>query len=282
MFSDDQYQLLDFGSGTKVERLGSMVVSRQSPSVPDSLPRKPIQTWSPDLTWHREADNNQWLGDQSATENWTVQHQKTFFKLKPTPTGQVGVFPEQAKNWDWIASLPTAVGELKAINLFGYTGGSTMALAQKGCAVSHIDSAKSVVTWAKANANLSGLSECPIRWIAEDATTFVEREIKRGNAYDIFVADPPSFGRGPKGEVWKLERDLSGLLHNAKQLCGGTPKVFLLSCHTPSFNLRRLRELVEEVFSIKKKDLEALELSLTSSDNRMLPSGVCVRWALDR
>ena len=177
---------------------------------------------------------------------------------------------------------------MKAINLFGYTGGTTMALAQRGAAVTHVDAAKSVVNWARENAQQSNLADAPIRWIVEDAVRFLNREIKRGNRYDIVVADPPSFGRGPKNEVWKIQRDLDQLVSLFNQVTEGRCQMLILSCHTPEFTPERLREVVMSEMSIVGGDHRAFQMSIPVSGDgnatskqkpNRLYSGSCFRWA---
>ena len=280
MFREEQYRLIDFGNGQKLESFSGTIVQRQSPSVEAFSPTTIISSWKPSGTWSVENsltsdDGQPWQG--RAPENWLIEHNQSKFILKFAPSGQVGIFPEQATNWDWIDSLSSSLRGLRAINLFGYTGGTTMALAHCDAEVTHVDAARSAVNWARENAKLSGLESAPIRWIAEDAIRFLKREIKRGNSYDIFVADPPSFGRGPKGEVWKLERDLEELLRLGKQLCGGNPKLFLLSCHTPGFNNNRIADIAQRVFECEKVD--KVSLALKSESGKKLPSGSCIRWA---
>ncbi len=154
-----------------------------------------------------------------------------------------------------------------------------MALAKLGVQVTHVDAAKSVVNWARKNADLNGLTSAPIRWIVEDAMTFVEREIRRGNKYDIVIADPPSFGRGPSGETWKIQKCFPDLLQRLRELTLGDPKLILVSCHTPEFDTQSLSQLVSKHFQIQRNKLEAFDLTLESTSGKQLPSGTCCRWA---
>jgi len=206
MFDPQQYELIEFGEGTKVERFGGNVVARESPSVEMFDPKSPIDQFEVDASYDsRDGDDGDCAWHGNVEDGWCVVHGSNKFSLRQTPSGQVGLFPEQAANWDWIQSHAAKISGKKAINLFAYTGGSTLALAAAGAHVTHVDSASSVVTWARQNAAASGLADHPIRWMVEDAMKFVQREIKRGNTYEIFVADPPSFGRGKKKETWKIE-----------------------------------------------------------------------------
>ena len=188
------------------------------------------------------------------------------------------MFPEQVDNWDWIAEHGELISGKKAINLFAYTGGSTLALAAAGAEVTHVDSASSVVKWASDNARLSGLGDHPVRWIVEDALKFMRREIKRGKTYDIVVADPPSFGRSRKTGSWKIERDLEQLLGLAGQLCP-SPTMAIISCHSPSIEAADLSFAMEEGLGITS-EIEQRKLSLATKDDRQLPSGECARFVV--
>jgi 23S rRNA (cytosine1962-C5)-methyltransferase len=202
------------------------------------------------------------------------------FELKPTESGQIGIFPEQAENWDWIdRQVRRADRELTLLNLFAYTGGSTLAAARAGARVVHIDAAKNVVRWARRNAQISGLEEAPIRWIAEDAQRFVERELRRGNRYDGVILDPPSYGHGPQGEVWKLSDHLMPLLEKCGQLTRSRRALFLLTCHTPGFGPAELEaSLADTVFGHCQAGVRAGRLQLATVSGRRLPSGVYARW----
>jgi len=205
MFTDDQYQLLDFGQNQKLERFANCATSRTTPSSPGR--KQQPQLWQQaDLNFDRQRKNDRWLGTTPVPWQLNFGQTDICFELRTAPTGQVGVFPEQAGNWDWILNSPIDLQGCRALNLFAYTGGTTLALASRGVSVTHVDAAPSVVKWARRNAELSKLDQHPIRWIVEDAAQFVAREIKRGNQYDILIADPPSFGRGPKGQTRLAER----------------------------------------------------------------------------
>ena len=276
MFDPQQYELVDFGDGAKVERFGGNLIARESPSVEMFDPNSPIENFEVDASYDsRSADACVWYGDLET--GWQIAHGSSKFNLRQTPTGQVGVFPEQAANWDWIASHADRIAGKKAINLFAYTGGSTLALASAGAHVTHVDSASSVVSWASENAAASGLSDHPIRWIVEDAMKFVQREIKRGNTYDVFVADPPSFGRGKKKETWKIDRDFEDLIELAKLLCPD-PTMMILSCHTPTWDAGDLEFVLSRHFENQSENFESMPLILKTIDGRELPSGDCARF----
>ena len=201
-------------------------------------------------------------------------------KLSPLPSGQIGVFPEQWDNWQWIARQTSRTEKpLKVLNLFAYTGGSTLAAAVGGAQVTHVDAAKSMVTRARENAELSGLAEAPIRWIVEDALKFCEREVKRGNQYDAVILDPPSYGHGPKGEEWSINRDLLPLLELCGALTAERRRFVLCTCHSPGIGPGELSAYLSEgLFGHCGQPPDSGELFLRSSDGRHLHSGVYARW----
>ncbi len=220
-------------------------------------------------------------------ERWTVVHGRVTFELKRTEVGHLGLFPEQATCWDWIADQVATSGAgvepFRVLNLFAYTGGSTLAAAAAGAEVTHVDSARNVVTWARRNAELSGLTDAPIRWIGEDVLKYVRRELKRGRQYEAVVLDPPSYGHGPKGEVWQLEKDLPELLDLCGQLTAARRRFILLTCHTPEFGPERLASLLDEALDRSQPGIiVAEELALRAATGRVLPSGVSVRWMARR
>ena len=271
----DQYRLIDFGGNEKLEFFGGKTVRRETPSATG---RKTAGVdWScAELTFKSSRQSSHWAGESGA--DWLMEQGSMRLHLRQTPTGQVGVFPEQAANWNWIEQLPIDLSGVKAINLFAYTGGTTLALAQRGAHVVHCDAAKSVVNWARSNASASGLENVPIRWIVEDALTFVRREIKRGNQYQIVVADPPSFGRGPGGESWKIQRDLSTLVQGLAQLTKDDARMVLISCHTPELDHSKLRSIVSDAFRGATGSGESLELKIPALSGKSLVSGQCFRW----
>ena len=270
------YGLVDFGSGAKLERFGSRTIHRESPSVGMSRPKRTASQWRADLKFAAEA----WTGT-GAEDAWDCQLSGIRFELRPTPTGQVGVFPEQKFNWDWIKANGSLVEGKRAINLFGYTGGTTLALASQGAELVHVDSARSVVSWARRNAANNTLEDKPIRWIVDDAMGFVDRELRRGNTYDIFVADPPSFGRGVKKETWKFDRDFEKLMNMARELCP-SPLMVLLSGHTPGWSGADLQQAICSMFDIDEFNVESGALVLKCEDGRELRSGHFARFCRGR
>lgn len=281
MFDTDQYQLLDFGAGRKLERFGSYILDRCCPPA-EAFRKADAAAWkSADARYERtQGDEGRWKPADALPSQWQMIHGELSFELRPTPFGHLGVFPEQAANWDWIAKqVGRASRPLRVLNLFAYTGGSTLAAAAADAEVVHVDSAKNTVAWARRNAELSGLCEKPIRWIAEDAKKFAERELKRGNRYDAVILDPPSYGHGPKGETWKIARDLHSLLTTCAELTEGQRAFMLLTCHTPGFEPPEVEAiLADAVFGTCQAGATAEPLAISSADGRKLSSGVVARW----
>jgi 23S rRNA (cytosine1962-C5)-methyltransferase len=274
MFPPDQYELLDFGDGRKLERFGRILLDRPSPAAED-FERQAIALWNDaDARFDREQAN--WIGNRPL-EPWTIRHDELTFELRATDFGHVGLFAEQADNWTWIAEqAKRAARPLKVLNLFAYTGGSTLAAAAAGAAVVHIDAASNVVQWARRNAELSLLAQQPIRWIAEDAAKFVERAVRRGNQYDAVILDPPTYGHGPSGQPWKLETDLAPLLAGLAALTKGQRAFILLTCHTPGYEAKTLSALLRSAMG--PGNVAAGELYLATGAGRKLPSGHYARW----
>lgn len=244
------YQLLDFGNGRKLERFGKFILDRPAPVAQTAKKRHP-KLWSQaDSKFIREKDlKGKWVDAIPFPDSWTVCINGLTFSLKRTNVGHLGVFVEQADNWNWLTNV-TRLG-MKVLNLFAYTGGSSIAaaMADPSVVVSHVDSAANTVQWAKVNGQLTQQAtgkELSIRWLAEDAQRFVLRELKRGNAYDAFILDPPSYGHGTKGQVWKIAEDLPRLLDECMELTNGAPEYALLTAHTPNFSAVELTRLLEE------------------------------------
>jgi 23S rRNA (cytosine1962-C5)-methyltransferase len=279
----DNYQLLDFGNARRLERFGGVVLDRPCPAAEPFERATPALWPQADARFEgRDEQRGEWFDRRELPERWIVAHDSLRFELKRTEFGHLGLFPEQAENWDWIAhSLPLAQNDSghrpKVLNLFAYTGGSTLAAAAAGAEVVHVDAAKNVVAWARRNADLSGLAQAPIRWIAEDALKFAKRESKRGNRYDAVILDPPSYGHGPSGEVWQLSKHLPRLLDLCAELTAGQPRFVLLTCHTPGYDADALAELLRAALG-DTGTVSARPLSIRSAAGQALPSGMLARW----
>lgn len=276
MFESDQYELVDFGNGRKLERFGGIEVERPSPAA---VGPPVMESWQPEARYIRRGSGGRWASDTTLPNNWQTDFETLRFELAATPSGQVGLFPEQASNWAWLKKKLVPYKACRVLNLFAYTGGSTLAAAAAGASVTHVDSAKSVVSWARRNAEASGLADAPIRWIVEDAPKFVEREIRRGSQYDGIILDPPSYGHGPKNEEWKLQRDLLDLLTGCRQLLNSAPRLFLLSCHTPGFGEVELSAAVSTcLFGSCGAGVRTRQLQLLTANGRSLPAGCTAYW----
>ena len=220
------YQVLDTSDGEKLELWGGYKLIRPDPQVIWKTPRG--REWrNPNGHYHRSNRGGGEWEFRDLPEEWTIHYRDLSFRLKPFNFKHTGLFPEQAVNWDWFgAIIRDAVSsgrKVKVLNLFAYTGGATVAAAKAGASVTHVDAAKGMVTWAKENAQISGLGDAPIRWLVDDCGKFVEREIRRGNTYDAIIMDPPSYGRGPKGEIWKIEESIYPFLMSACRLLSDDP-----------------------------------------------------------
>ncbi len=275
------YELLDFGDGRKLERFGQYVLDRPSPAADGASKRSPQRWPEAAARYERTAgEGERWHSRRPLSDNWPLECGAFQLELKLTDAGQLGAFPEQAANWRWIAEQVKLAGRPKVLNLFAYTGASTLAAAAAGAEVVHVDSAANVVAWARRNAAASGLAEAPIRWIAEDALRFVERELRRGNQYDAVLLDPPAYGHGPKRQVWKLELDLPRLLPLCFELCGVGSKFVLLSCHTAELaSAESLRDYAENLLGpLPDWRASAATMNLASSRGGQLNCGAAVRW----
>ncbi len=275
------YEVLDTGDGEKLERWGEIILRRPDPQT--IWPKGKEALWrKAQAHYHRsERGGGEWEFLTKLPDRWTVRHGDLQFYVRPTGFKHTGLFPEQAANWIWMSELIRGDGRknLRILNLFGYTGGATMACAAAGAHVTHVDAAKGMVLWAKENRELSGLPETSFRWIVEDALRFVQREIRRGNRYDGILMDPPSYGRGPSGEVWKLENELYGLIDTCAQALSEEPLFFLVNSYTTGFQASVLGNMLDKCVVRRfggRADSEELCLPVTTGG--VLPCGASGRW----
>jgi len=284
MFSPDQYQLLDFGHARRLERFGPLILDRPCPVAAGLSPAMP-EAWSGAHAQYQRGpaespDAGAWQLRGELPERWPLAWQQLVFELKRAAQGQVGVFPEQADNWAWIGRRVRDSGRpMHVLNLFAYTGASTLAAAAAGAEVTHVDAARNIMAWARRNAARCGLTEAPIHWIIEDAVKFARRQLRRGNRYQAVILDPPSYGHGAHGEVWRLSRHLDELLHLCAALTADDRQFVLVTCHTPGFGPARLEEMLREALgreTVGQTTADALALS--TPDGRRLPSGAMARW----
>jgi len=286
----NNYELLDFGAGRKLERFGAIVLDRPCPAAAAAEMSRP-DLWR-NVTAQYQAsrvNDGDWkpAAKKWVASDWYFEHAgaaKIRLQLDALPSGQVGVFPEQCENWEWVTrhvAKAQAVAErpLRVMNLFAYTGGSTLAAAAAGAEVVHVDAARNIVERARQNAAMSGLEDRPIRWIVEDAMKFARRELKRGNRYDAIILDPPSYGHGPGGEAWKIGDDLLPLLEVCGQLTAHSRAFVLVTCHTPGIAPADLSAYLSEgIFGNCGQPPATGELFLKTADGLRLPSGVFARW----
>jgi len=282
MFIADQWQsfeVIDTGDGDKLERWGKYVLCRPDPQV--IWPKADPSAWKhAHANYHRsERGGGEWHFEQKLPEKWQITYNDLKFHVKPTGFKHTGLFPEQAANWDWMRSLIVERGGAKVLNLFAYTGGATVACAAAGAHVTHVDAAKGMVQWAKENRELNDLPETSCRFIVEDALAFVRREIRRGNTYDGILMDPPSYGRGPNGEVWKLENELYTLVDTCAQVLSPNPLFFLVNSYTTGFQPAVLQNVIgKAVVSRFGGKVDAQEVVLPVTTGGVLPCGASGRW----
>ena len=265
------YELLDAGDGRRLERFGARLVDRPAPAAPERR-RNPAAWQAPDLRFEPGAG---WSG---ASDPWSIALEGLTFELRPTESGQIGLFPEQVPNWRWLGG-ETKPG-IEVLHLFGYTGGSTLACAAAGARVVHVDAARSSVAWARRNAELSGLADRPIRWLVDDAEPFVVREARRGRRYDGIILDPPSYGHGRRGAVWRLDERLPELLRSCTAIANAGAFV-VLTAHTEGVDAGALGRLLAESFG-DVDGLETLEFELTATSGARLWLGSCARMITQR
>ena len=280
METASHYALLDSGDGRKLERFGPYVLARPC-SQAIWRPSLPSSAWeAASAAFDREKGLN-WHGRERLPGEWTIAVDGITFRLSSTDFGHLGIFPEQRDSWRWIDAAVRGAGRrLSVLNLFAYSGGSTLAAARAGADVCHLDAAQGMVEWARRNAELNGLKAWPIRWIVDDAHKFLAREVKRGRRYDGIVLDPPSFGRGARGEVYKLERDLPATLSLCRRVLSDRPAFVLLSAHTPGVTQTVLRHLLEDAFGDLRGTIEDGEMFLRGAEGvRPVPSGCMARWS---
>lgn len=276
------YECLNAGDGEKLERWGNVVLRRPEPQA--MWPVEKDYTWD-DVsgTYYRFKDGGgHWEFNTSLPEYWTVNYKDLTFKVSPTNFKHTGLFPEQATNWDFMMDkIRNANRPIKVLNLFAYTGAATVACSKAGAElVVHVDAAKGMVEWAKENAKLSGVENNYIRFIVDDCLKFVEREIRRGNKYDAIVMDPPSYGRGPNGEVWKLEKNLEYLVSRCTELLSDKPLFFLINAYTTGISSTVLYNILKLTVGTKYKGVIAngeVGLPVTKGD-LVLPCGIYGKW----
>ena len=274
------YEVLDTSGGEKLERWGDYLLVRPDPQVIWNTPK--------DLPGWRKMNGHYYRSSKGGGEweffdlpkQWEIAYKDLRFNLKPFSFKHTGLFPEQAVNWDWFSDkIKNAGRPVKVLNLFAYTGGATLAAAAAGAAVTHVDASKGMVNWAKENAKSSGLEAAPIRWLVDDCVKFVEREIRRGNHYDGIIMDPPSYGRGPKGEIWKIEDSIYDFIKLCTQILSDAPLFFLVNSYTTGLAPAVLTYMLSTELKRFGGHVDSQEIGLpVTKTGLVLPCGASGRW----
>ena len=280
------YEVLDTAGGEKLERWGDYLLVRPDPQVIWDSDKKNPGWKKMNGHYHRSSKGGGEWEFFDLPKEWEIHYNELTFRLKPFSFKHTGLFPEQATNWDWFSGIirdalaKEPERQIKVLNLFAYTGGATLAAANAGAHVTHVDASKGMVTWAKENAVASGLGEKPIRWLVDDCVKFVEREIRRGNKYDAIIMDPPSYGRGPKGEIWKIEDSIYPFVQLTSQILADNPLFFLINSYTTGLQPAVLSYMIN--LAIVNKfggSVDASEIGLPVRDTGLvLPCGASGRW----
>lgn len=281
------YEVIDCSEGEKLERWGRYILLRPDPQVIWQTPKKHPDWKHINAHYHRSSKGGGNWEFLDLPEQWTISYGNLKFNLKPFAFKHTGLFPEQAANWDWFGELIRKEKQaspdrpVKVLNLFAYTGGATVAAAAAGAEVCHVDASKGMVTWAKENAVSSGLADAPVRWLVDDCVKFVEREIRRGNHYDGIIMDPPSYGRGPKGEIWKLEEKIHPFIKLTANLLSDKPLFFLVNSYTTGLSPAVLQYMIStEIGSRFGGTVVAEDIGLpVTASGLVLPCGASGRWS---
>lgn len=275
------YEVVDCSKGEKLEKWGEYILVRPDPQVIWNTERKNHLWKKMNAHYHRsERGGGEWEFFD-LPEQWTISYKNLKFNLKPFSFKHTGLFPEQATNWDWFSEkIKKANRPVKVLNLFAYTGGATLAAAEAGASVTHVDASKGMVAWAKENAKSSGLENAPIRWLVDDCVKFVEREIRRGNKYDGIIMDPPSYGRGPKGEIWKIEDSIYDFIKLCTKILADDAIFFLINSYTTGLAPSVLTYMIStEIVSKFGGHVVSDEVGLPVRDTKLvLPCGASGRW----
>lgn len=275
------YELIDATSGERLERWGDIILIRPDPTVMWDLPKKDKRWYNADAVYHRSnSGGGYWENRNKVPDVWNIGYNGLRFNLKPMGFKHTGLFPEQAVNWNLARSLIENSGrEIKVLNLFAYTGAATVACLKAGANVTHVDASKGMVQWAKENANISGVADRNVRWLVDDCMKFVNREIRRGNRYDAVIMDPPSYGRGPNGEIWKIEQQISQLLSLTGNLLSDKPLFFFLNSYTTGLSPTVLNYITELYIGKNRGKIYTEEIGIKVTNKPLvLPAGNTTVW----
>ena len=279
------YEVIDCSGGEKLERWGDYILVRPDPQVIWNTPKNNAGWRKKNGHYHRSVKGGGEWEFWNLPEEWSIHYKELTFHLKPFSFKHTGLFPEQAVNWDWFSELIRNAGRpIKVLNLFAYTGGATLSAAKAGANVTHVDASKGMVAWAKENAAASGLKDAPIRWLVDDCVKFVEREIRRGNQYDAIIMDPPSYGRGPKGEIWKIEESIYPFIELTTQILTDKPLFYLVNSYTTGLQPAVLTYMIQTALVPRFGGVvESSEIGLpVSSNGLVLPCGASGRWTQNK
>lgn len=273
------YELLDSGEGEKLERFGEFVLRRPDPQA---LWRKNLSanTWeNAHAQFVPSGRSGNWKKRVEVPEKWNIELAGLNFTLSLSAFKHTGIFPEQSENWRWIEeTVSKANRPISVLNLFGYTGGATLAAAKAGAEVCHVDGSKVSVAKARENAALSGFEQRPIRWIIDDVMAFVKREVRRGKTYDAIIMDPPAYGHGPKRELWKIETDFSLLIAECQKLLSSNPLFILINGYASGYSAIAYKNNISDLIGDKNGEIEFGELTLETKTHQLLPAGIFARW----
>ncbi len=280
------YKILDMADGQKLEKWGDIILSRPDPQIIWKNKSFPDKWDKINATYHRsKTGGGSWEFNKKMPNSWQIHYKKLTFNIKPMGFKHTGLFPEQAVNWEWMINkieeeIKKNKREIKVLNLFAYTGGATVACLSAGASVCHVDSSKGMTTWAKENVISSGLEKMPVRYIVDDVVKFVNREIRRGNEYDAIIMDPPSYGRGTKGEVWQFENNIYDLVELCTKVLSDNPLFFLINSYTTGISSIVLNNILNlTVGKIYKGKQECGEIGLPMENSKLiLPCGIYARW----
>ena len=274
------YEILDMANSEKLERWKDVILARPDPQIIWKEKTFPEKWKKTNARYHRSSTGGgSWQYEKKMPESWKIQYKNLTFQIKPMGFKHTGLFPEQAVNWDWMMDKITKANRpIRVLNLFAYTGGATVACLAAGASVCHVDSSKGMVTWAKENVAASGLADKPVRYIIDDVNKFVNREIRRGNQYDAIIMDPPSYGRGTNGEVWKFEENIDDLVNLCTKVLSDDPLFFLINSYTTGISSTVLADILQMAIS-KKGTVTAGEIGLPMTGSSLvLPCGIFGRW----
>lgn len=281
------YELIDTSSGERLERWGNTVVIRPDPQVIWNTERKDSRWQTADAIYHRSSSGGgHWEIRNKVKESWEISYNDLKFGIKMMNFKHMGIFPEQAINWDLFQKIiSNDENQLDILNLFAYTGGASLACAKAGAKVCHVDASKGMVSWGRENAIKSNLSDAPIRWIVDDCEKFVTREIKRGNKYDGIIMDPPSYGRGPKGEIWKIEENLYSFILLCESLLSESAKFFVINSYSTGLSPSVMGYLLSKIVKEKHGGFVAADeigIPVSSSSDLIMPAGATAIWSQER